>query len=543
MTADKIFYNGTIFTGEEDEFAEAVALSGRKIAAVGTKVELMELADEHTELIDLDGRMMMAGFIDSHAHPLLSGVEVLYKVDMNERESADEYIQNIRDFMAENPNQDFIMGAGWINPHFDSKGPRKETLDEICADIPMVFDSGDHHSVWANSKAIQMAGVTAETPDPEGGVIERDENGEPSGTFREAAQDLIHRICPDYTVEQYKKGLEGYQKEMASYGITMSHDAMLTGDSPAHEALIQMDRDDQLLFKMNASFYTDAAAEKHDYNEYVSFMKKSQGKMFTADRVKFFIDGVVEGGTAYLKDEYANQPGYYGESIWDQKVMNDFIADLDKAGMELHFHVIGDKAVDTMLTALENARSVNGERERRPIAAHVQVLDKADISRLVNENVHISANPFWFVKAPGYFDMETERLGEERAEKEYPMKSLFDAGLVVGSASDYSATPVPRPLEGIQLAVTRDFPELGIGDDMVLGREEKISVKEALISFTKNNAILAKMEDVTGTIKAGKLADLVILDSNLFEIDPHQITHTGVYMTISEGRVIYSAEH
>lgn len=266
MTADKIFYNGTIFTGEEDEFAEAVALSGRKIAAVGTKAELMELADEHTELIDLDGRMMMAGFIDSHAHPLLSGVEVLYKVDMNERESADEYIQNIRDFMAENPNQDFIMGAGWINPHFDSKGPRKEALDEICADIPMVFDSGDHHSVWANSKAIQMAGVTAETPDPEGGVIERDENGEPSGTFREAAQDLIHRICPDYTVEQYKKGLEGYQKEMASYGITMSHDAMLTGDSPAHEALIQMDRDDQLLFKMNASFYTDAAAEKHDYN-------------------------------------------------------------------------------------------------------------------------------------------------------------------------------------------------------------------------------------------------------------------------------------
>lgn len=427
---------------------------------------------------------------------------------MNHCESTDEYIEAVKNFMAKHPEQDFIMGVGWINPHFDSKGPRKEMLDAISADIPMIFNSGDHHSVWANSKAIEMAGITANTPDPEGGIIERDENGEPSGTFREAAQDLIYPICPEFTVEQYKKGLNHYQKEMASYGITMAHDAMLTGDSPAHEALIQMDRDNELLFKMNASFDTDAAAEKHDYREYISFMKKSQGRMFTADRVKFFIDGVVEGSTAYLKDEYANQPGYYGQSIWDQDVMNDFIADLDKAGLEVHFHVIGDKAVDSMLKALEHARTINGERERRPIAAHVQILDRADISRLVHENVHISANPFWFVKAPGYFEIEKERLGEEGAEHEYPMKSLFDAGLVVGSASDYSATPVPRPLDGIQIAVNRNMPEIGIGEDMVLGREERISLREALLSFTINNARLAKMEHVTGSIKPGKLADL-----------------------------------
>lgn len=542
MKADKIFYNGVIFTGEKEEFAEAVALSGKYIAEVGSKDDVMKMADENTEIVDLEGKMMMAGFIDSHGHPTSSGIETLYKADLNNCQSAEEYIEVIKKFIEEHPDLDFIMGVGWINPCFDSCGPTKELLDQISSDIPMTFDSGDHHSIWANSKAIEMAGVTADTPDPEGGVIERNEKGEPSGTFREAAQDLIRPICPEFTVQQYKEGMIGYQRLMSGFGVTMAHDAMLPGDSPAHQALIDMDNDGELLFKMNASFETNAAAPVQEWKKYVSYAEKSKGKMFTADRVKFFIDGVIEGGTACLKDEYANRPGYFGECIWDKDVLEEFIKELDKAGLELHFHVIGDRAVAIMLDALEKARAANGERERRPIAAHVQILDKADIERLKAENVHISANPFWFVKAPGYFDMEKDCLGTMRAEAEYPMKSLFDAGLVVGSASDFSATPVPRPLDGIQLAVTRDLPEFGGDEDMILGREERISLKEALLSFTINNAKLAKMEDVTGSIKKGKLADLVILDRNLFEVDPHDINKVKEYMTISEGRVIYAAE-
>ncbi len=542
MKLEKIFYNGTIFTGEQDqEFAQAVALSGKYIAQIGTKEELLQLADEQTELIDLKGKMLMSGFIDSHAHPLLSGVEVLYKADLNDCKSIEEYIDTIENFMETHSGLDFIMGAGWINPYFDSPGPRKELLDQIAKDIPMVFDSGDHHSIWANSKAIEMAGVTANTSDPEGGVIERNEKGEPSGTFREAAQDLIRPICPEFTVAQYKNGLAAYQEQMAGYGITMSHDAMLKGGGPAHQALLEMDRADQLLFKMNASFETDAAAEEQDWRNYVSYMEKSKGKMFTADRVKFFVDGVVEGGTAYLKEEYSNQPGYFGKCIWDTKVMEQFLIDLDRAGMELHFHVIGDRAVDVMLKALERVREENGERERRPIAAHVQILDPRDIQRLKRENVHISANPFWFVKAPGYFDMEQGFLGKTRAEAEYPMKCLIDAGLTVGSASDYSATPVPKPLNGIQIAVTRDLPEFGGEEDQILGKNERISVKEALLSFTLHNAKLAKMENATGSIKKGKLADLVVLEKNLFEIDPHQIDQTKICLTVSEGNVIYDS--
>lgn len=542
MKIDKIFYNGIIFTGEEDEFVEAVALSGKYIAETGGKEELLSMADAQTELIDLDGKMMMAGFIDSHAHPMSSGIEVLYKADLNNCSNAEEYIDTIKTFKEEHPELDFIMGVGWVNPCFNSNGPTKEMLDQISEDIPMVFDSGDHHSIWANSKAIEIAGITADTPDPDGGIIERNKNGEPSGTFREAAQDLIKPIYPEFTVEQYKKGFDHYQRRMAGFGITMSHDAMLPGDSPAHYALIEMDNDGELMIKMNASFETNAAAPVQDWKKYVSYAEKSKGNMFAAERVKFFIDGVIEGGTACLKEEYANKPGYFGECMWNKDVLEDFVAELDKAGLELHFHVIGDRAVDIMLTALEKARAANGERERRPMAAHVQVLDPADVKRLKKENVHISANPFWFVKAPGYFDIEKDCLGERRAEAEYPMGSLFDAGLVVGSASDYSATPVPRPLDGIQLAVTRDLPEFGGDEDMILGKEERISLKQALLSFTINNAKLAKMEEVTGSIKKGKLADLVILDQNLFETDPHDIDKVREYMTISEGRVIYAAE-
>lgn len=542
MKADKIFYNGIIFTGEEEELVDAVAVSGRYIAEAGAKEEVFKLAGNDTELVDLQGKMMLPGFIDSHAHPMSSGIERLYKADLNDCRSVEEYVDVIKNFMKEHPELDFIMGVGWVNPCFDSRGPVKETLDEISPDIPMVFDSGDHHSIWANSRAIELAGVTEATPDPEGGIIERNENGEPSGTFREAAQDLIKAICPEFTVEQYKKGFDDYQKRMAAFGLTMSHDAMLPGDSPAHQALIEMDDDGQLLIKMNASFETNAAAAEQDWKKYVSYAEKSKGRMFTANRVKFFIDGVIEGGTACLKEEYANKSGYFGECIWDKAVLEDFVKDLDKAGLELHFHVIGDRAVDIMLEALEKARAVNGERERRPLAAHVQILDRADISRLKNENVHISANPFWFVKAPGYFDIERDCLGEKRAESEYPMKSLFEAGLVVGSASDYSATPVPRPLDGIQIAVTRDLPEFGGDKEMILGKEERISLKQALLSYTINNARLAKMEAVTGSIKKGKLADLVILDRNLFEADPHEIDKAREYMTISEGRVIYAAD-
>lgn len=541
MTIDKIFYNGVIFTGEENEFIEAIALSGRHIAATGSKEKLLKMADLETELIDLDKKMMMPGFIDSHAHPMSSGIEVLYKADLNDCQSAEEYIKVIEKFLGEHPTMDFIMGVGWINPNFNSHGPTKELLDQISKDIPMVFDSGDHHSIWANSKAMELAGITAATPDPVGGIIERNEKGEPSGTFREAAQDLIKPICPEFTVAQYKQGLIAYQKQMASYGITMSHDAMLRGDAPPHQALIEMDRDGQLVFKMNASFETDASAEKHDWKAYVSYMEKSQGNMFTANRVKFFIDGVVEGRTAYLKKEYANKHGYFGECIWNTKVMENFILDLDRAGMGLHFHVIGDRATDVMLNALERVRSINGERDRRPIAAHLQVLDRMDIKRLKRENVHVSANPFWFVKAPGYFDTEQDVLGVERAEAEYPMKCLFDGGLTVGSASDYSATPVPNPLDGIQIAVTRALPEFEGREDQMLGKYERISLKQALLSFTINNAKLANMEAITGSIRKGKLADLVVLKKNLFEVKPNQINEIEVCMTISEGRIIYAA--
>ena len=241
MKIDTIFYNGTIFTGETEEFTEAVAVSGKYIAEAGSAERLLKLADKETKLVDLKGKMMLPGFIDSHAHPLLSGVEVLYKVDLNRCQSAEEYVMEIRRFWEKHPELEFILGVGWTNPCFGSHGPAKELLDEITKEIPMAFDSSDHHSIWANSKAIELAGITAETPDPEGGVIERKENGEPSGTFREAAQDLIRPVCPEFTVEQYKKGLAAYQTQMAGYGITMAHDAMLPGGRSPHQALLEME--------------------------------------------------------------------------------------------------------------------------------------------------------------------------------------------------------------------------------------------------------------------------------------------------------------
>ncbi|MEG2199498.1 MAG: amidohydrolase family protein, partial [Anaerovorax sp.] len=207
--AEKIFYNGKIYTvNEENKWVEAIAICDRKILGVGSNDEIMEMKDSETEVRDLAGAMVMPGFIDSHAHPTWGGTELLYKVNLFDCTCISDYEAEIRKFIEKNPESTFIQGVGWVNPHFEEMGPSKKILDSISMDIPMVFDSADHHSIWANSKAIELAGVSNDTEAPDGGGIERDgKTGEPLGTFRETAQDLIKKIIPSYTKEQYKAGI------------------------------------------------------------------------------------------------------------------------------------------------------------------------------------------------------------------------------------------------------------------------------------------------------------------------------------------------
>lgn len=542
-----IYKNGFIYTVDKKQtVCDAMAIKNDTIVAVGrenyvqNKVAKIIEPEDIVHHIDLQGKMILPGFIEAHAHPSFASLEMLYQVDLNNCQNADEYAKRIKKFYIENPDADFIIGAGWINPHFDIHGPRKEVLDEISEDIPIIMWSGDHHSVWANSKAIGHAHVSCDTTSPPGGIIEKDEqSGEPTGTFREIAQNLILDIVPKYTLEQCEKAILHYQKSMAKYGFTMSHDAMLDLDSIQHRAFESLDKNDNLLFKMTASITTSPNTIE-GLSEYRSKVDKRNGKRFKANHIKFFLDGVVEGKTAYLKRPYVTEDSYRGEKMWDDEKLQNALSIVDRDKFETHFHIIGDAAAAQMIDALSVLETINGKRDRRIIAAHTQIVDPVDIKKMADYNeIIICANPYWFIKEPGYYNgIELPLLGKDRVENEYPMKSFLDSGMVIASASDFSVTPDPNPLVGIQFGVQRKLPDMD--DDMILGAHERVSVEEMVKTFTINAAYAISMENDTGSIEEGKMADIVILEKNIFDVPEDEIYKVEVIQTLSEGKIIYS---
>lgn len=542
----KIYGNGKIYTVDEQcPWAEAFCVEDGKITLVGTEAEVRSKAGKDAEYIDLNGNTVLPGFIDSHMHVLQGAEELLFKANLAKAMSKEECLDIVREFYHEHPDIDFLEGVGWINTYFDDLGPRKEWLDEIACDIPIVLDSGDHHSIWANSRAIELAGVTKDTV-IDGGVLELDpETGELSGTFRENAQAPFHAIKPVYSVEKVKEAIVFLEKLMGSLGITMVHDPMVELGSNDLEAYKEMDRDGKLGIKIRGSLMTRPESIEGMRDDYITEREAcNKGGHFEANSIKVLLDGVIEGATAYLKEPYAHRPDYYGEPIWTDRQLKEHFKWAEANGFQTHSHVIGDAACAQMLTALEYSEKENGKPNIRPIAAHMQIVDRADYGRLKKQHITASANPYWFAKEKGYFyGLEVPYLGEERAEHEYPMKSLRDeAGVLLASGSDFPVTFPPAPLMGIQMGVTRcDFRDDFSDPGNILGAEESVTVDDMIRSFTINAAYADFAEDITGSITAGKYADFVVLGENIFEVPADKIGQIPVVMTVSEGKVIYDA--
>lgn len=542
-----VYGNGTVYTVDEAcPWAEALCVEDGKITAVGTEEEVRAKAGQDAAFVDLEGNMVLPGFIDSHIHALQGAEELLFKVNLAEAASREDCLDAVRSFYEKNKDLSFLEGVGWINTYFDKTGPRKEWLDEITTEIPIVLDSGDHHSIWANSKAIELAGVTKDTV-IEGGVLELDpKTGELTGTFRENAQGPFHAIKPVYSVEKIKKAITYLETLMGSLGITMVHDPMVELNSNEYQAYKEMDQEGKLRMKIRGSFMMrpesmEALLETADRER----AQCSRGGHFAVNSLKVLVDGVVEGATAWLKQPYAHRPDYWGEPIWTREnQLNTLCKWAGANGFQMHFHVIGDAAVAQMLDALEYAEEANGRPNIRPVGAHMQMVDREDYERLKKQEIIVSANPYWFAKERGYFyGLEVPYLGAERAEQEYPMKSLKEsAGLLLASGSDFPVTQPPAPLIGIQMGVTRcDFRDDWSDPDCVLGKEESVTVEEMIRSFTINSAYADFAEDRTGTITPGKDADFVVLGKNLFEVPADQIHQIPVVMTVAEGQVIYRA--
>ncbi|MCB6993834.1 amidohydrolase [bacterium 210820-DFI.6.37] len=541
-----IVMKGSIYTADKDgTIVQAVAVKDGKITYAGDAAGVEEMTGSDTEVIDLGEGLAVPGFVEAHAHGHEGGVAALYEVDLYADTTVKGYQKTIKTFIKEHPDREFILGTGWLNGYLPSDGDYAAMLDEVSKDLPIVLVSQDHHSYWTNSKAMELMKVDKNTKDIAGGVITRDKDGNPTGLFRENAKSLAEAIVPDYTVDEFKEGILAYQKEVASYGITAYWEPMVNTKTNLLEAYSQLDEEGKLLLKTYAGYCVNETDNDGDpvgmLEEVEQAIKDNEGGDFEINGIKLFADGVVEGHTTYLLEDYADEPGETGEGLWTEDGMKAFVTAADAKGITVHTHAIGDAAVKLTLDAYEAAKEANPDSEARHAITHLQLVDDKDIQRMADLNVIAVTNPYWFCKEPGYYEeLEVPYLGEARASSEYPMKDFFDAGIVVTVASDYPVTVPSMPLEAIQTGVTRCDRA---GDkDTLLGADQRVTVQQMLQAATYNGAYQNYAEETKGSIEVGKDADIVVLDQNILQCDSFKINQTNVLKTFRNGELIYEAK-
>jgi predicted amidohydrolase YtcJ len=536
--ADLVLKNGLVYTVDAARSrVQALAVKGGRFLYVGTDKGASRFIGKDTRVMDLGGKLVLPGFIDSHCHPS-AAVQQFGAAPLTGLRSLQDYQKAIRDFMASHPGLKVVRGRGWSNTVFGERGPTKEMLDEVVKDIPASMNSEDGHSKWVNSLALRLAGVTRKTKSPEGGVIERDpRTGEPNGTLRESAARLLAGVIPDFTEAELAGGIEEYQKMALGFGITTAHEAEvgLTEDASL-AAFDALEREGKLLMRFRASIYVDPTLGPGQTEALVLERAKHTGPLFQTNAAKIFVDGVVEGGTAFLKEPYAHKPGFRGEPLWKLADLAAACQALDKAGFQLHFHAIGDAAVAEALDGIAAADKANGRRDRRPLITHLQLVLPEDILRFKDLGTVAVPQPFWFMKDDYYTNIQVPFLGQKRADEEYPMESFFKAGVPVASSSDYPVTIPCDPLRAIQIGITRTRPgDSGPGN--VLWPSERASLEQMLASFTIFGAFANFLEKETGSIEPGKSADLVVLDRNLFETPVEDIGGAKVVWTVFRGKI------
>ncbi len=545
LPADLVLTNGVIYTVDKKRsVASAMAVKGDTFVYVGDDKGAAKWIGDQTRLINLQGKLVLPGLFDAHNHAIDATFE-LFEVVLHGLRSVDEYKQAITDFMAVHPGTRGILGGGWMNPLFPPEGPTKEILDELATDIPVVLWSEDYHSVWVNSKALEMGGVTKDTPNPTGGIIEKDAVGNPNGTLRESAANLVEEVIPAYTVDQLIEGLKYFQDMAHSYGITTVHIPGIKIGSPQLQSLRKLEDSGELTVRFRGALSVDPADDPTIVEQFAQTREQDKGGLFEITAAKIFMDGVVEGSTAYLEQPYVHKPDSRGEPVWDGQKFNLMCTALEKAGFQIHVHSIGDAATRFTLDGFAYAREQNGAGDRRHMITHLQLVRPDDILRFADLGVVAVVQPYWFL-VDLHYTQAVEYLGKERADQQYPMKSFFANNVVVASASDYNVTVPPNPLVAIETGITRKWNDsiksINSDPETALNPAEMVSLDEMIASFTINGAYANFLEDVTGSLEVGKKADFIVLDKNLFEIPVEEIHTAAVLLTYFEGAEVYRSE-
>ena len=539
--ADLVLRHGAIYSMDASRgWAEAVAISGSRLVFVGADREVAAFVGPQTRVVDLAGRFVLPGFHDSHVHLVSGGIE-LGQCDLNGSKTPDEVISRVKACAAAKPGDSWIVGGGWDLPLFPQANPHKRLLDEIVPDRPVYLSAADGHSTWVNSKALQMAGITRETPDPPRGRIERDAEGNPTGTLREAAADLVDEHLPETTAAERTEGLRRSVERAHGFGIVSAQEASAGAESLA--TFRALDAAGELNLRVVVANYVDPEKGAAQVADFVRRRDDPAGKdapHVKATAAKIFADGVIEAGTAALLAPYLGErgkDGWRGELEIAPERFAEIATALDAAGFQIHVHAIGDRAIRASLDALAAARGANGARDARPLLAHIQLFDPADVPRFRRLGAIADFQPLWAYADPYIVDLTEPQLGPERSRWLYPMGSLHRSGATLAAGSDWSVSSLD-PLQAIEVAVTRCDPELSAPCEKPWLPDERLDLPTILAAYTIGGAFANFEERESGSLEAGKLADLIVLDRNLFEIPAHEISEAKVLATLFEGRVV-----
>jgi predicted amidohydrolase YtcJ len=534
---ERIYLNGAVYTGDaQRRFAQALAVHGGKIQAVGYDDEIRRLAGPATEVVDLNGALMVPGFIDGHVHPV-EGQQILGDFDLSGLTEPAEMLERIRACAAATPNEPWVY-LGGANLSLFGAYPTRELLDTVVPDRPLLVLGHDVHSGCLNSKGLEVAGITAATQDPEGGIHERDPlTGIPTGVLHEGALYRLFPRIPQLSPESYPKSLRKAHEMAHGFGITGWFDARI--DEPLLAAYASAQRAGQLKMYVSAGLL---ASPRHAAKEQIELFQRwrrdYEHDNLRLHTVKIFIDGVTESKTAALLAPYPGSDDC-GLALWEQEALNEIAALADAAGFDLHFHTLADRATRMALDALEYVQQQNGPRDRRAQLAHLQIVDPADMPRFAPLGAIASMQALWTAASPELQQLYRDLLGAERGDRSYPFRSLRNAGAMLAGGSDWCVSTM-NPLAIMQTGVTHipiDQPDIAPWNP-----DERLDLQTMLEAHTVNAAYALRFDDCTGSLEAGKDASFAILDRNPFRHPVDEIAQARVIETCFRGEVVYAKE-
>ncbi|MFQ5689274.1 MAG: amidohydrolase [Gemmatimonadota bacterium] len=523
--AEMILTGGKIWTGAGA--AAALAIRDGRVLALGTDAEIEALAGPRTERVDLAGRRVVPGFMDNHTH-FIAGGFALAGVQLRDAATPEEFARRIRAFAAEHRGR-WITGGSWDHERWGGELPRREWIDPFTPETPVFVRRLDGHMGLANSRALELAGVTAATPDPAGGTIVRDESGRLTGILKDAAQDLVGRVIPTPSNEEMDEALRAAVREAVSHGYTLITDMGTFHGWKGLETYRRAAARGELPLRVYAAVPIDQWKELAAYVE-----REGRGDDRLAwGAVKGFVDGSLGSTTAWFYEPYTDAPGTRGLMVTDTARLRRDIVAADLAGLHVMVHAIGTHANDWLLDAFAEARERNGPRDRRFRIEHAQHLTREAIRRIAADSVIASMQPYHAIDDGRWAE---KRIGPERIRTTYAFRSLLDAGARLTFGSDWTVAPLD-PLLGIYAAVTRRTLDGRHPDGWV--PDQKITVEEAVSAYTAANAYASYREDRLGRLEPGYRADLAVLSDDIFAIDPVEIERVRVDLTMVDGEIVY----